>query len=374
MVPAGVGTLTIGIPDRTTKIPGWRWGVPVTQAGMQRVSYEELLSAGLDLTGVSPDSIAVTLKGEAVRRRIEDGSRQVALSGPVGTSISGAGARTTLTPCTCPTTSIALRQIHRWPGPHAGWNGAWMVAKHQALEPRLVNDDEEYNFANATADPWDAAMLRYPWGPLTYSVDVSADEALVPDAPGRVDVVLTGLTDFPGADYRITVCRFWSMATRCSKRTSAAIVPRPCLLPVPSSVLTLGNDTVTVGLPGGTATPYDIVTVDTVTLWYPRKLVASTNRILVQGDITGSGLLLSGFTTNDLDAYATDDSGRLTRLRVVTRLDSASGRWDAVVPAVAGAPGGKGVQYWISSRWSFTSRRFWAPWNGKICCPNRRII
>ncbi len=120
------------------------------------------MSAGLDLTGVSPDSIAVTLKGEAVRRRIEDGSHSRTF-GPGG-YIDFWGRSPDY-----PDALYVSHYIYRIKtDPSLARPARWLERRvdggqTQALEPRLVNDDEEYNFANATADPWDAAMLRYPW-------------------------------------------------------------------------------------------------------------------------------------------------------------------------------------------------------------------
>jgi len=163
----------------------------------------------------------------------------------------------------------------------------------------------------------------------------------VTGSPGRVEVVLTALTDFPkqDPDHRVRVRVNGQTVTEedISGHRAATLTAA-----VPAGLLEAGENAVTVELPGGAPVPFDIVTVDTVTLWYPRALQAVNDRLRVQDHIDADGLQGAGFATDRLVAYARGDAGGLLDLRVDTRRAGSS--WTATVPTST-----DGLEYWISS-------------------------
>jgi len=377
--------------------PAVSWPVlelAVTEPGMQRVTYSDLRAAGLDLRGVRPGAIAVTLKGEGVPRHID--SRGRGGFGP-GDHIDFWGRQPDF-----PDALYLSDYIYRIEVDAAAALSAGRVSRRvdggqsRALFPVRVNEDNAYSFVNATADPWHARMLMHPWGPKSYSVSMELDGALLADAPGRVEAVLTGFSDFPEVDpdHRIQLIVNGQVVLEEDVSGHRAVT---LTAEVPAGVLAEGENTVEVSLPGGTAAPYDIVTVDRVSLWYPRALATATNALHVEGAITEGGLAAGGFTSRQVAAYATDAGGNLARLNVTRRLDPqwqasladavqrfwtlrfqlifARGdrderrrlvelirevraefrellrnrTWQVTVPAVADTPGVEGVEYWLSA-------------------------
>ncbi|MDZ7841401.1 MAG: C25 family cysteine peptidase [Gammaproteobacteria bacterium] len=319
--------------------------VSVTAPGMQRVTYEALRAAGLDLAGARANAIAVTLKGEGVPRVIEQGRGNGGF-GPGG-YIDFWGSKPDY-----PDALYISDYDYRIEVDAERALAADRVMRRQktgqtvALRPVRVNEDLAYSFSTATEDPWYAAMLRYPWGPLDYTATVNVDDALAADRPGRVEVVVTARTSFPevNPDHRIRVRVNGQVVLERKADGNRALTLTG---EVPAGVLAPGGNTVTVELPGGTAAPFEIVLVDRVALWYPRALAAMENRLHVEDEVTASGLQGSGFTHSDLVGYARSDEGRLHELRVDA--SRARGSWTAVVPTVSRTPGVEGVEYWLST-------------------------
>lgn len=317
----------------------------ITEPGMQRVTYEQLKSRGMDLAGVRPNAIAVTLKGEGVTRRVEAGPGN-GLFGPGG-HIDFWGLEPDF-----PDALYVSDYVYRVEVDQEQAKRPEVVKRRArsgaswALEPRRVNEDSAYLFVNATEDPWHARMLIHPWGPTQYTANVNVDAALKPGRPGRVEAVMTALSDFAkiDPDHRI---RLSVNGTTIVERDVSGHRAVTLSGEVPASVLAAGANTVSVELPGGTEAPFDTVTVDRVALWYPRTLQADNDRLHVESEIDAPGLRGSGFSRERLVAYARQDTGRLHELRVDARRSGDS--WDAFVPTVRDEPEQGHAEYWVSS-------------------------
>jgi hypothetical protein len=312
---------------------------------MQRVTHEDLLSSGLDLSGVRADAIAVTLKGEGVPRVVESG-RGSGGFGPGG-YIDFWGVEPDY-----PDALYLENYIYRIevdPGNALKADRVMRSARDGetvALHPVRVNQDLGYDFTSPLEDPWHARMLLYPWGPTSYTVELPVDGALVPDRPGRIEVIAGAMTSIPASnpDHRVQVSvNGQNILQREADGTQAMILEAE----IPPGLLETGTNTVTVELPGGTEAPFDIVTVDRVALWYPRSLQAVEDRLRVQGPITSAALQGTGFLSDDVVGYARAGDGGLAELRVETKREN--GTWTAVAPAVSPTPGVSGVEYWLST-------------------------
>lgn len=352
--------------------------VLVSAPGMQRVTYEDLRAAGLDLAGVDPRRIAVTLQGKAVPRDILLATT-LARPGRPDRPDQGGG----------PASSAALSGSGNAPGAAQGFGPGstidfWgvkpdfpdalyiddyvyritvdpgravdamvldmpvMSSAGHYNEVMRVNEENAYNFVNAAANPWYAARLRAGRSndSHTTTFEVSADDArLLGREPARVEVAVSGLTAMPESpDHHV---RLLVNGQSIKDAYFDGQVAKYLQAEVPHGVLQAGTNTVTVFLPGGTDALVDIVLVGSVSLHYPRTLQARNNRLLIEevdarGGPSQGGLTVGGFTQPATATYAWSRE-RLIRL---VPAGSPFGQQGSVrVPAVSDPQ----AHYWLSS-------------------------
>jgi len=322
--------------------------VAVANPGMQRLTYEQMAAAGFDLDGASAESIAVTLKGEPVARYVHsDGGR----FGPGG-YLEFWGERPQLPDALYVeeyTYRIALDADRVRVHDDAARTAADGV--DVALRRIDIDEDNDYHFVNPLPDPWYAALLRHPWGPAEWSVDVAVGDDLVADTAGRIEVTVGGLTDFGDVapDHRVALTVNGQTIDEAGFDGNNA---RRITAELPAGLLTPGSNRVEVSLPGNTGAAFDMVFVDRVSLWYPHRLAARDGRVHVDDAAGASELSANGFSTRRVIAYAHQADGRLTRLPVTLRPEQGGGGkastrgWRASVAAIEGS--GQDTEYWIS--------------------------
>ena len=328
--------------------------------GLHQVSWSDLADAGLDLTGVDPAQIAVTLKGEPVARDVVAGGA------------SGRGAMRRVASLS------AARDESRGPTMF----GPGDVVRFWAVKPKLPdalylddysyrisvdaalarsagnemtkpktgpatylevieqNLDNQYHFANPLADPWFAARLRADTNNV-YETQFTVDGALRAVGPGTLEVVAGGFTDFPESpDHRLQVEFNGEMLADVRFN---GLVEKRIVADIPVELLRTGTNSVKVIAPGGTGAAFDVSVVDKVTLRYPRSLEAQEDRLLARDVDPEGGLTVSGFLTTDTVAYAWDgrDLTRLAReqfsrgtVRVPTLASSNADYWISATDAV----------------------------------------
>jgi len=329
----------------------------VTSApGLTEVTWQDLVDAGLDLTGVAPGSIAVMLKGEAIARDIviadlnaADSARQqyslsTVLAESRSSAVFGPGSairfwseepklpdalylesytyRISLDPARAKNASVENSKAK--PGPENT-----LAHLHQDV-------DSAYSFGSPLADPWYAARLRADRDNVHEAV-FEIDDALVASGRGRIAVVVAGLTDFPASpDHQIQVEVNGQLLVDDTFEGQAV---RKLVADVPGGLLNTGANTVRVVAPGGTDAQFDISLVDTVTLSYSRELLAQNDRLLLQDIEHTGGLTVSGLTTLETVAYAWDGYNLVRLVR------EQFSRGSVRVPTVAS----EHADYWISS-------------------------
>jgi len=344
--------------------------------GLQRITYQDLVDAGLDLSGVSADELAVTLNGKPVARHIlsteasaggGSGGRGGGAPGPAPGAGQGGGAKggndkygddNGDSAGFGPGASLVFwAEAPDYPDALylAGYVYRVQVAANLAqpaqvvsakpkpgpdhyTEVARVNADHAYDFANPLADPWYAKRLWAGTEDDRYSVQIPADAALQSGSPAKLTVRLAGFTDFPdiAPDHRVQVS---VNATLLEDVQFDGVVARTIASEVPAGVLQAGANTVEVFLPGGTGSPADLVVVDRVELSYPRALSAQGNRLTVESVEPTGGLTVSGFTDAETLAYGFDGE-RLWRLA-----QQSFDRGTVRVPTVPGVKAG----YWVST-------------------------
>jgi len=274
--------------------------VAVTGAGMQSVSWQRLADAGLDLTGVEPGTIAVTLNGNPVPRQMISGDAGGFRPGdsirfwgeqPAGRDalyldhyryrIAVDAAR-----------AVEARSADERSGPEASFYMA-----------RLAQDiDNAYNFASKLEDPWYAARLRADRD-NTYTTRFAIGDELVTGQPGRLEVRLAGLTDFPAdPDHHIRVAVNDQVV---GERIFEGATVQTLDLALPAGLLVPGVNEVAITAPGETEARFDISLIDTVALEYAAAPALSNNRLLMP-QLEGPDRYTVAGLENEARVYAWD--------------------------------------------------------------------
>ncbi|TVS20129.1 MAG: hypothetical protein EA424_05525, partial [Planctomycetaceae bacterium] len=277
----------------------------VSQAGMHRITYEQLAEAGMDLSGVNADHLAVTRIGEPVARFVRakgaiGGSRASAAAaqnqfGP-GSYIEFWGEKPEF-----PNALYVENYVYRVSVDPAmavdGETIAQRVTAGSALPHHLgsfqVNEDNMYVMSVDLPDPWVAARLRTrPAGQRNYETQVTVGSEFRPGSAARLEVAVAGGIDHgvsPAHHVRVFFNGVEVYDGRFDARQRYHVRAE-----VPADLVQPGANSVRVFLPGGTAAPSDIVFVDTVELFYPREFRMADGRLLIQETEAGSLVQVAG--------------------------------------------------------------------------------
>jgi len=327
--------------------------VRVDQPGVQELRFEDLAAAGLDLTGIAPETIAVSVNGRAVARDVV-----------LADAASGRGAASSLTATRgmSPAAGFGPGGVIRFWGEAPALPEALYVDQlvyRVAVDPdqarpveivsrkgapgaadylHWVREDRDlaYSFGVALDDPWYAARLRADRN-NEYVTTLDVDPALVRGTPAVLQVVLAGLTDFPESPDHHVVVEVNGRVVEERMFDGQAVERLEIDLP-PGSIEPGGNE-VRIIAPGGTAAAFDLFVVDTLALGYRRAPMAGNDRLLLEG-IDGQGVAAQGFSDGDMLAYARRNDA-LVRLATTT-----FSRGSVQVPALAGTS----ADYWLSTR------------------------
>jgi len=241
----------------------------VSERGFQRVHFEELLAAGIDLSGASIADLTV-LRGEtSLPRHIESDD---AVFGPGDfidffadprDSIYGKEAVHRLV--IAPGMAELIDRDDRAPGTSLP---AWTLATSEYAPQNA------YNFASPTADPWYAdRLLAYAGSPVSKDVSLPVSAVAEVTRPAQVVVSLLGGTNLSGEapdhHVRLAVDGFFVQETTEDGLVAFGFDHQLMLAPARTAL------DVRVNVTGATPYPFDLVNLESVTLRYPRLPVAA---------------------------------------------------------------------------------------------------
>ncbi|MCZ7599169.1 MAG: hypothetical protein M5U09_17740 [Gammaproteobacteria bacterium] len=181
-----------------------------------------------------------------------------------------------------------------------------------------VTRDEpvRYEMISATGDPRIEGHIIAFGAASSADYVLQIDGDLLDDVPGRLELVLAGLTDWPrGADDHHV--RVFVNDELVADDTADGQVRWDIAAPLRPGLLRPGDNTVTVTVTGETGHPYDGIIVDAIHIGYPAPLRAREGRVVFD-DLAGhaaDGFRVSGLTGRRLVAFAMAD-GNLAELAV----------------------------------------------------------
>lgn len=299
----------------------------VTQAGMQRVTFEQLQAAGVDLSGAPVGELAVIDRHGPVMRRVQGGP----VFGP-GSAIEFYGDpqpdlyKSTHT-YLVERTVDASRVLNLPVKGRAEAEGAFLSQPSPAkAQSRHVPNGNLYDPVSPTDTPWYMYELYADASsPDSRSMSLSAPGAV--GGAGTVHLDLSGFVDLPGTvqDHHVRV--FLNNVLIADDRFDG-IVGRKLEIPV-SNVQ--ANNTVRVDLPGDTGLDFDMIAIHAL------KLTYATNAQVSGGRYAGFGLGSVGERSDRFfaDSFGDPDSSASaipTEQQVVIAGRSATSRTFVIGP------------------------------------------
>jgi hypothetical protein len=324
----------------------------VTEAGMQRITHDDLMAAGIDLRGRSFDQIAVTVDGEAVPRSIRTiGLTDSAFSrGAKGSRNANRFSDNSVIEFwgeapSFPNARYVDHLVYR-----VALDSADVIAAGEAPKDILLGTsesymqslrddrDQSYRMSAVLEDPWSLAELR-SWVPskASHTSHFELPKNRIAGQAGRIEVLFAGGNDLDvSPDHHVQV--------RIAGQTVAEDFfdgrrVRQISAEVPAELLEGDNVSVEVRLPGGTESNIDVVLLESIDLRVPTTTRAVGERLIVPDYEPGHYVRAAGFVQSGHTAWAWNGNELLS----VPTENAGRGMIRAVPPAE------DGYALWISS-------------------------
>jgi hypothetical protein len=324
----------------------------VEEAGVQRITYEQLLEEGLDLAGLDPAAISLTNRGDPVpifvgapesattdasslprgKPKKDSSTAQVDLQsaaselGPgsyvefIGEGIDSLYTRANVYVLDV-NPALAARPVDDAGKAHKRSKPAAYYMHTTAVEPEV-----RYHASAPNGDPWIAQELRaYPGKPVTAALDLQVDHLVQKGAPApTIEVGLWGGVDFPASDdHHVTVSL--NGTTELADIRFDGITDY--LIDAEASGLVEGTNTLSVEVPGDTGNEADYIEIDRWSVTYPRDFVAIGGALTFKS--AGDLFEVRGLDSADVSVYRQRADGSVQRLTNVTVYDEGSSGFTA---------------------------------------------
>jgi subtilisin-like proprotein convertase family protein len=262
--------------------PGTSGLLLVREKGIHRVTYEQLVAAGIDLAGADPDRIALLDDGKAMPRFVASSDKTF---GPGDFIEFVARPRLTLA---SPVDAIEL---------HGDASNQAVVGRLTARGGTLgvvsaldVHEaDSNYSFSSPNGDPWYEQGLLAWGGPA--SLTRTFDLPQLVNGQVILDLQAWGYGDFPGVDPDHHVVVRVNGQEIVNARFDG-LTPWQRKLDVTDLVTASGNQ-LEVLVPGDTGFEFDYVAFDGFAVSYRRQTLARNDRF--EGTLTTTGTRIAGF-------------------------------------------------------------------------------
>jgi len=287
----------------------------VDRSGIQRVTYEALRAAGLDLAGLAPQSLRLAAAdGTAVP--LWASSKRL---GP-GTFIEfvGEALDTVYTDTNVYTLRVASGAARTIPEIGAG-PGLVPVVPYSYPETFVLNRPRSYANYAPSEDAWyDTSMLAYRT-PKSWEIPFQLDALADPYAAATAELVVWGVTDWPESPDHHLVAEINGVPV--ADELFDGLAEMRWRFEVPPGTLREGANTLRFTLPGDTGVDWDMVNFDRLEIAYARRFQAREGRLTFTG--SDREYQVTGLPSPDVVVYRADRQGpqRLANVRVEAAVD-----------------------------------------------------
>ena len=270
--------------------------------GVQRVTYEDLLAAGFDFSGVPASQLALSTGGHPVPMRVESPGGTFGPGGFVefvGQALDTLYTRTNVYDLT--------RDPHgavRIPVDRSKVHGGAPAATYR--ETLTVERDNRYSFASPGDDPWyDTRMVAVGTSPRSYPFSVALDGYVAGAGPVDLAVDLWGVTTWPEEGDHHAVALWNGVAV--GDLVWDDQTPGRLTASVPAELVQASGNELTLELAGDRGVPWDVVDLESYSVTYPRSFAARDGAL----DFTAAGDLFAvhGLTGAESVVYRIGASG-----------------------------------------------------------------
>lgn len=239
--------------------------------GMVRVTYEQLLAAGIDLKAVVSSQLALVNRGRPVPVQVTSAARTFGAGSTIefyGEATRGQYTRSNVYDLVVNSAlrqSIASKTAKKLSGTPAA----------SYVETLTVDNNRAYANFSPSDDPWyDVRMLVFG-APGSWSVPVTVDNVAL--GTGTLTIKTWGGTDWEGDDDHHLQAAF-NGTSIVDERFDGFTVFEPNVT-LPSGLLHEGANALDLTLPGQHGVEFDLVNFDRLELKYPRAFVARGGKL-----------------------------------------------------------------------------------------------
>lgn len=282
----------------------------VESEGIHRVTHEDLLAAGIDLSGQLLDRVTLVLArgGKEVPMWRQAGATPGVFGPGAFLEFRGVPVRNSLYArgrvYQLRVGTATQRVVAKAVAPGSGGPASYTATT--AVEKELV-----YSFAAPNGDPWFEAPVLAQAGPAEQRFAIELDALAA--ATGRLKVDLWGVTNWPGdsPDHHVEL---WLNGTRLADDRFDGLVTRNYDLALPAGLALEGENELLVRVVGDTGFAFDLVHVDGYAIVHSRRFEAQNGRLSFPN--TGGPAAVDGLPSPEVVVYVRDGRQRLTGFSV----------------------------------------------------------
>ena len=338
------GVVTDGAENWAVPNPGWR--VKVRTDGMYKISYEELASAGVPVSGLNPATLQLFNLGQEVALRVDLGADGVWNAGDFltfyGKGIESKYTLDNIYWLTCGATS-GLRMAERSVVPAT----ATLAASYQAH--RHMEGGAYYLSSMPQMNGREHFVSARLYPPSTPTWTTTFAQPVPATSPVTISVSMLGglasATINPDHHVQVTL-----NGTQIGDVTFDGKIWQTFQFSVPAGLMKVYPDTNTLVFkaPADRGLSYDLVYIDSIDLDYDNTFTAQENVLAFSYSSTGSWKYrLAGFTTNQVQAF--DVTNPNAPVRLSGGMVSGSGPYYLDFQDTLGAE----TDYWVSTTNAF---------------------
>ncbi|PKN92557.1 MAG: hypothetical protein CVU44_14705 [Chloroflexi bacterium HGW-Chloroflexi-6] len=273
----------------------------VRQTGIQRVTYEMLKTAGLDLAGVPSAAITLSNRDQLVPVYVDGNGK----FGP-GNFIEfyGEALDTLYTD-----TNVYTLQVSMTPAPRIQSNSAasgnGLVPPTSYPETLLVNNQRGYSTFAPGDDFWYDTLMAVTKTPKSWSFPFQVTGLANPSAPASLELVVWGVSTVPNSPDHHVVVKLNGVPL--ADEAFNGLVEHTIKVDLPAGTLLEGTNTLQLTLPADKGANSDIVVLDKFSLNYQRLFQAQNGRLTFTSN--AKIFNVANLPSQNVIAYRLNDKG-----------------------------------------------------------------